>query len=65
MSISWARFMPDGTGAVNPEGLDFYTRVIDALLDAGITPWVLLYHWDMPQVPHIPHSPIQYQDMFV
>eukprot|EP00884_Botryococcus_braunii_P017271 jgi/Botrbrau1/4227/Bobra.0044s0023.1 len=49
MSISWARFMPDGTGAVNAEGLDFYTRVIDALLDAGITPWVLLYHWDMPQ----------------
>lgn len=43
--------MPDGTGAVNPDGLDFYSRVIDALLDAGITPWVNLYHWDMPQVP--------------
>lgn len=53
MSISWARFMPDGTGAVNPDGLDFYSRVIDALLDAGITPWVNLYHWDMPQVPSL------------
>ncbi|HCX84514.1 MAG TPA: beta-glucosidase [Micrococcales bacterium] len=47
-STSWARVRPDG-GAPNPEGLDFYSRLVDAQLEAGITPWVTLYHWDLPQ----------------
>lgn len=47
-SISWARVKPDDA-AVNPAGLAFYDRLVDALLEAGIRPWPTLYHWDMPQ----------------
>ncbi|WP_278235184.1 family 1 glycosylhydrolase [Isoptericola sp. AK164] len=47
-SSSWARVMPDGR-TPNPEGLDFYSRLVDELLGAGITPWLTLYHWDLPQ----------------
>lgn len=47
-STSWARVQPDGRTA-NPAGLDFYRRLTDELLDAGITPWLTLYHWDLPQ----------------
>lgn len=47
-SISWSRVLPDGTGAVNPPGLDFYSRLADALLEAGIEPMATLYHWDLP-----------------
>jgi beta-glucosidase len=48
-SIAWARIFPAGSGAPNPAGIDFYQRLVDALLEAGITPWLTLYHWDLPQ----------------
>lgn len=47
-SLSWSRLMPNGTGVVSQKGVDFYNRVIDFCLDCGITPWVTLYHWDLP-----------------
>ncbi len=47
-STSWARIQPDG-GPVNPAGLDFYSRLVDQLLERGILPWLTLYHWDLPQ----------------
>lgn len=47
-SIAWPRVLPGGTGRVEPRGLDFYQRLIDALLEAGITPMATLYHWDLP-----------------
>ena len=48
-SIAWPRILPQGDGAVNQAGLDFYDRLVDALLEAGITPFATLYHWDLPQ----------------
>ncbi|MDX2003706.1 MAG: GH1 family beta-glucosidase [Meiothermus sp.] len=49
-SLAWPRILPEGTGKVNPKGLDFYQRVIDRTLELGLEPWVTLYHWDLPQV---------------
>jgi beta-glucosidase len=49
-SVAWPRILPQGDGAVNLAGLDFYDRLVDALLAAGIVPSVTLYHWDLPQV---------------
>ncbi|SEG92073.1 broad-specificity cellobiase [Thermomonospora echinospora] len=48
-SVSWPRVRPDGAGPVNPRGLAFYDRLVDELLEAGITPYATLYHWDLPQ----------------
>ncbi|MBJ6641177.1 beta-glucosidase [Streptomyces sp. DHE7-1] len=49
LSVAWPRVIPGGTGAVNAKGLAFYDELVDALLEAGITPAVTLYHWDLPQ----------------
>jgi beta-glucosidase len=49
LSVSWPRVFPQGDGPINVTGLDFYDRLIDALLGQGITPWVTLFHWDLPQ----------------
>jgi len=48
-SIAWSRLFPDGAGAANPKGLDFYNRLVDELLANGIEPYATLYHWDLPQ----------------
>jgi beta-glucosidase len=51
-SIAWPRVVPDGTGAVNQAGLDFYERLVDGLLERRIEPYVTLYHWDLPLALH-------------
>ena len=48
-SIAWPRVFPEGRGTPNPKGLDFYDRLVDELLGAGIVPFATLYHWDLPQ----------------
>lgn len=47
-SVSWPRILPMGTGQVNPKGIDFYNRLIDGLIERGITPFMTLFHWDLP-----------------
>ena len=47
-STSWARVLPEGRGAINQEGLDFYDRLTDAMLERGLKPAATLYHWEMP-----------------
>ena len=49
LSIAWPRIVPEGKGRINSLGIDFYSRLVDALLAAGIEPAVTLYHWDLPQ----------------
>ena len=48
-SLSWSRIIPEGTGTINQKGIAFYDKLIDSCLKHGITPWVTLYHWDIPQ----------------
>ena len=48
-SIAWPRIQPEGTGRANPQGIDFYSRLIDGLLKRGIAPIPTIYHWDLPQ----------------
>ncbi|SDD10929.1 GH1 family beta-glucosidase [Auraticoccus monumenti] len=48
-SVAWPRVVPEGTGAVNQAGLDFYRRVAETCLEHGVQPYVTLYHWDLPQ----------------
>ncbi len=49
LSIAWPRIFPDGDGAVNQKGLDFYHRLFDSMEKHGLTPWVTMFHWDLPQ----------------
>lgn len=58
MSLAWPRILPGGDGQVNQKGLDYYARVIQALLVAGIEPHITLYHWDLPQVNNLDPSVI-------
>jgi beta-glucosidase len=48
-SVAWPRIIPTGSGPVNRSGIDFYSRLVDRLLQAGIRPFLTLYHWDLPQ----------------
>lgn len=47
-SVSWARVLPEGRGAANPEGLDFYDKLVDGMLERGLKPCLTLYHWELP-----------------
>ena len=49
LSTAWPRILPEGRGRPNPNGLEFYDRLIDAVMAENIEPWVCLYHWDLPQ----------------
>jgi beta-glucosidase len=49
LSLAWPRIFPDGDGRLNQRGLDFYQRLTDSMLENGITPWVTMFHWDLPQ----------------
>ena len=49
LAVSWPRILPNGTGELNPIGVKFYQDLVDELLKAGITPWVNLFHWDLPK----------------
>ena len=48
LSLAWSRIQPTGTGKANPQGIQFYSDLIDTLLEHGIEPWITLYHWDLP-----------------
>jgi beta-glucosidase len=62
-SLAWSRIMPDGRGAVNEAGLDFYRRLLDCLQQYGITPHATLFHWDSPQALENLYGSWQSRDM--
>lgn len=70
-SISWPRVLPAGVGAPSKEGLSFYDRLVDRLLEAGLEPWVTLFHWDLPLELHRrggwlnPESPAWFEEYAV
>jgi beta-glucosidase len=49
LSTAWPRLLPEGRGPANEKGFEFYDRLVDAVMEAGIEPWICLYHWDLPQ----------------
>jgi beta-glucosidase len=49
LSLAWPRIYPNGDGTLNQRGLEFYQRLTDSMLEHGITPWVTMFHWDLPQ----------------
>jgi len=55
-SVAWPRIFPEGTGQPNARGLDFYDRLVDELVGAGIEPFATLYHWDLPQALQDKHG---------
>ena len=52
LSLSWPRIIPNGVGPVEPRGVAFYERILDACIERGIEPWITIYHWDLPQSLH-------------
>src|SRR5262245_6277292 len=62
LSVAWPRIFPEGTGAPNAKGVDFYKRLTDELLAKGIEPFVTLYHWDLPQALQDKHGGWQSKD---
>ena len=52
ISLSWPRLIPSGTGALEPRGVEFYERILDASRARGVEPWVTIYHWDLPRSLH-------------
>src|SRR5262245_20961467 len=62
-SVAWPRIFPDGAGTPNKAGLDFYHRLVDELLAAGIEPYPTLYHWDLPQALQDKHGGWQSKDV--
>ncbi|WP_428239642.1 GH1 family beta-glucosidase [Gynuella sp.] len=63
LSIAWPRIFPRGRGRINHAGLDYYKRLTDELLNAGIRPFVTLFHWDMPQALYDSHRGFLHRDM--
>ena len=67
-SVAWTRILPDGTGKINEKGLDFYSKLVDELLKYNITPYVTLYHWDLPYCLQLkggwtnPESPLWFEE---
>lgn len=59
-SVAWSRIQPDGLGQVNAKGLDFYDRLVDELVAAGIAPWCTCYHWDLPLGLHYRARPVTF-----
>jgi len=62
-SISWPRIYPEGTGTINHQGLDFYNKLTDEVLNAGITPFVTLFHWDLPLALQKKYKGFEHRDM--